>query len=227
MSEKPIRIDRWLKDRYWLPYRAVMRGLLWVVIIALWAALAFQRVVLFFLALSGFVGLGGWSAWRGHRRRKRIRQAEAQAPMWRPEIASRDNGPAARATARKPRPVSRDVRVAVWMRDHGCCCRCGSAENLHFHRVVSRSHTEANAVENIQLMCADCHPGTYPGGDSCGGWHPDEDPGEEKRDSPITGWPVLRGSLTDRFLHSRAVTAVARRLLRRDPKGAGRQIFGE
>ena len=77
---------------------------------------------------------------------------------------------------------------------------------------------------------------------ACEGWHPDEDPGEdwqprespredwrgEKRDPPKTGWSALLWwSLTDPFLRSCIVTVVARRLLRRGPKSAGKQIFGE
>jgi hypothetical protein len=230
VSEKSIRIDRWYKGRCWLPYRLVMRSLLVVVVVDLVAALAFRQVVLFFLALSGFVGLGGWSAWRDHRRRRRLGRAETQALMWPQDIASQDNGPAACATARKPRTVFRDVRVAVWMRDHGRCCRCGSAENLHFHRMVSRSHAETNTAENIQLMCANCHPGEYLRRESCRGWYPgehsDENQHGEKRAPPRTGWSLLWWSLLDPFLRSRVVTVAVRRLLRRGPKGAGKRIFG-
>ena len=46
------------------------------------------------------------------------------------------------------------VKLEVWQRDRGCCCLCGSSDNLHFDHDLpfSKGGTSLSA-KNIRLLC--------------------------------------------------------------------------
>lgn len=53
------------------------------------------------------------------------------------------------------RMIPTPVKLKVWKRDHGCCVKCGSSDNLHFDHVIPYSSGGSSLVaENIQLLCA-------------------------------------------------------------------------
>lgn len=58
---------------------------------------------------------------------------------------------------RNSRIIRQDVRIAVAVRDHGMCVRCGSAEDLHYDHKIPWSRGGANTVNNIQLLCGRCN----------------------------------------------------------------------
>ncbi|MDZ4686556.1 MAG: HNH endonuclease [Planctomycetaceae bacterium] len=50
-----------------------------------------------------------------------------------------------------------DVRDAVWRRDEGKCCRCGSRERLEFDHIIPVSKGGGNTARNIELLCESCN----------------------------------------------------------------------
>lgn len=52
------------------------------------------------------------------------------------------------------RLIPTSVKLAVWKRDKGRCCKCGSSDNLHFDHILPYSKGGSSLVaENIQLLC--------------------------------------------------------------------------
>jgi 5-methylcytosine-specific restriction endonuclease McrA len=52
------------------------------------------------------------------------------------------------------RLIPTSVKLAVWKRDKGQCCKCGSKDNLHFDHILPYSKGGSSLVEeNIQLLC--------------------------------------------------------------------------
>lgn len=50
------------------------------------------------------------------------------------------------------------ARKAVYKRDNRMCQRCGSKGNIHIHHIVSFANEKLRAdVNNLILLCADCH----------------------------------------------------------------------
>ncbi len=52
--------------------------------------------------------------------------------------------------------VPKNVRVAVWRRDHGKCAKCGSYKQIDFEHIVPLSEGGSNTPENIRLICEKC-----------------------------------------------------------------------
>ncbi|WP_420635223.1 HNH endonuclease [Candidatus Palauibacter sp.] len=50
-----------------------------------------------------------------------------------------------------------EVRAFVWRRDDGTCVRCGAEENLQFDHIIPVAKGGGNAMDNIQILCADCN----------------------------------------------------------------------
>lgn len=50
-----------------------------------------------------------------------------------------------------------DVATAVWNRDGGKCCICGSHENLEFDHIIPISKGGATTFRNLQLLCHSCN----------------------------------------------------------------------
>ena len=60
--------------------------------------------------------------------------------------------------AEKPdRRISKEVKMAVWQRDRGMCCECGSKEKLEFDHIIPVSKGGSNTERNIQLLCEVCN----------------------------------------------------------------------
>jgi hypothetical protein len=59
----------------------------------------------------------------------------------------------------------------------GRCEHCGSRENLTSHHIVSRSQGGVSVLDNIEVLCRDCHDMK----DLTGGWHRWQTPGSATR----------------------------------------------
>jgi HNH endonuclease len=81
---------------------------------------------------------------RDRRTRRRLDRAHAALERERASIARRE-------------PLPRDVRLAVWRRDHGRCRECGGGFDLQYDHVIPLSLGGANSIENLQLLCGDCN----------------------------------------------------------------------
>ena len=57
----------------------------------------------------------------------------------------------------KREPIPRELKVAVWQRDEGKCCQCGSNVDLEFDHIVPLALGGANTERNLQLLCARCN----------------------------------------------------------------------
>jgi hypothetical protein len=53
--------------------------------------------------------------------------------------------------------VTRDLANAVWNRDGGRCCYCGSKENLQFDHIIPIAKGGATTFQNIQVLCRICN----------------------------------------------------------------------
>ena len=53
--------------------------------------------------------------------------------------------------------IKKAVREAVWERDGGACVECGSTSDLQLEHELPDWFGGAPSVENLRLMCVDCH----------------------------------------------------------------------
>ena len=58
--------------------------------------------------------------------------------------------------ARRER-IPDEVRAFVWERDEGRCVRCGAEDELQFDHVIPVAKGGGNAIDNVQVLCADCN----------------------------------------------------------------------
>jgi 5-methylcytosine-specific restriction endonuclease McrA len=58
--------------------------------------------------------------------------------------------------ARRER-IPDEVRAFVWERDDGRCVRCGAEDELQFDHVIPVAKGGGNAIDNVQVLCADCN----------------------------------------------------------------------
>ncbi len=54
-------------------------------------------------------------------------------------------------------PIPKEVRLAVLVRSGGFCERCGAADPLELHHVVSRRLGGPNVDTNLRALCEECH----------------------------------------------------------------------
>lgn len=54
-------------------------------------------------------------------------------------------------------PIPADIANAVWNRDGGRCCMCGSRVELEFDHIVPLSKGGATSFRNLQLLCKKCN----------------------------------------------------------------------
>lgn len=47
------------------------------------------------------------------------------------------------------------------IRDRKCCERCGSEENLEVHHITKIKDGGTNDLDNLLLLCKDCHRGMF------------------------------------------------------------------
>lgn len=53
--------------------------------------------------------------------------------------------------------IPMDIATAVWNRDGGKCCICGSNENLEFDHIIPISKGGATTLRNLQILCKNCN----------------------------------------------------------------------
>ena len=53
--------------------------------------------------------------------------------------------------------IPSDIASAVWNRDGGRCCNCGSREELEFDHIIPISKGGATTFRNLQLLCKTCN----------------------------------------------------------------------
>ncbi len=54
-------------------------------------------------------------------------------------------------------PIPSDIANAVWNRDGGQCCICGSRSELEFDHIIPISKGGATTFRNLQLLCKKCN----------------------------------------------------------------------
>jgi hypothetical protein len=55
---------------------------------------------------------------------------------------------------RARRVIPTSVKLEVWKRDGGKCCKCGATEDLHFDHIIPWSKGgSSSTADNIQLLC--------------------------------------------------------------------------
>ena len=55
------------------------------------------------------------------------------------------------------RPITRDMRRAVFERDGGKCVQCGGTFDLQYDHIIPVALGGATSVENLQLLCSQCN----------------------------------------------------------------------
>lgn len=53
--------------------------------------------------------------------------------------------------------IPMEIANAVWNRDGGKCCNCGSRENLEFDHIIPLAKGGATSFRNLQLLCQKCN----------------------------------------------------------------------
>ena len=53
--------------------------------------------------------------------------------------------------------IPNDLANAIWNRDGGKCCFCGSRENLEFDHIIPVTKGGATTFQNLQLLCKTCN----------------------------------------------------------------------
>jgi hypothetical protein len=81
---------------------------------------------------------------RQRRRRRRLERAHA-------ELAGVERQEPRRSH------IGRETRLAVFARDGGRCADCGSHFDLQYDHVIPLALGGGSAVDNLQLLCADCN----------------------------------------------------------------------
>jgi hypothetical protein len=67
-------------------------------------------------------------------------------------------GAAAAPAARGARAaIAREVKLAVFQRDGGCCVQCGARFDLQYDHVIPLALGGASTVANLQILCAPCN----------------------------------------------------------------------
>jgi 5-methylcytosine-specific restriction endonuclease McrA len=72
-------------------------------------------------------------------------------------LKAKHNSPITNEIDYKRKPISENVRIAVWRRDQGKCVSCGSRENLEYDHIIPISRGGNNTVRNIELLCEKCN----------------------------------------------------------------------
>ena len=63
----------------------------------------------------------------------------------------------AETKSKNQRYIPAAVRHEVWVRDKGCCQKCGGRRNLHFDHVRPIALGGASTEENLRLLCFHCN----------------------------------------------------------------------
>lgn len=61
------------------------------------------------------------------------------------------------------RDIPKLVRLSVFIRDGGKCCRCEEKKKLHYHHIVRFADGGENTKENLMLLCVSCHAEEHKG----------------------------------------------------------------
>lgn len=55
------------------------------------------------------------------------------------------------------------IKVRVWARDEGKCSNCGNENNLHYHHKKRFSDGGRHTLDNLTLLCVNCHAEEHKG----------------------------------------------------------------
>jgi 5-methylcytosine-specific restriction endonuclease McrA len=61
------------------------------------------------------------------------------------------------SSTKHQRYVPAAVKHAVWQRDQGQCCQCGSRKNLQYDHIKPFGIGGTNGIENLRLLCFSCN----------------------------------------------------------------------
>ncbi len=62
--------------------------------------------------------------------------------------------PTRRDESEQSRVIPTAVKLAVWKRDQGKCCKCGSTTDLHFDHIIPYSKGgSSETADNVQILC--------------------------------------------------------------------------
>lgn len=64
------------------------------------------------------------------------------------------------------RKVTGNLRDSVFNRDDGSCVCCGREEDLVIHHVIPHNQGGENELENLAVLCEECHYYAHGGGQS-------------------------------------------------------------
>lgn len=84
----------------------------------------------------------------------RDRQRRAQRKLERAHAGLAQDG---QDPVRRRDRVPKEIRLAVFERDGGCCVECGSSFDIQFDHIIPFSLGGATTIENLQILCATCN----------------------------------------------------------------------
>lgn len=61
------------------------------------------------------------------------------------------------------RYIPKKIKQKVWEKYNGRCAFCGNEDNLHYHHIQYFSEGGTHNVDNLMILCAECHAEVHKG----------------------------------------------------------------